>query len=169
MSDQPTTKTPERTPLGEDLFVRRASNSDSSSVKELVFSVLAEYGLRPDPAGVDSDLDDIEGSYIAPGGHFELIEDRDGNLLGTVGLFSFGEGVVELRKMYFLPSLRGRGIGKLTLNRMIDLARELGFRRMTLETASVLKEAIGLYQSFGFRDMPDSHSDRCDRAFFLDL
>lgn len=160
---------PERVPLGGGLFARRASNSDASAVKALVFGVLAEYGLKPDPPGVDSDLDDIEKNYISTGGYFELIEDAEGNLLGTVGLFPFEPGVVELRKMYFLPLLRGRGVGKVALRRMIDLASDLGFRRMTLETASVLKEAIGLYESFGFRDMPGSHSDRCDRAFFLDL
>ena len=49
-------------------------------------------------------------------------------------------------------------------------AKELGFSRVTLETASVLKEAIALYQSYGFRSYaPDHLAGRCDQAHYLDL
>ena len=41
---------------------------------------------------------------------------------------------------------------------------------MTLETASVLKEAIALYESYGFVEYePDHLSARCDQAYFLQL
>jgi putative acetyltransferase len=72
--------------------------------------------------------------------------------------------------MYFAPELRGHGWGKKTLTRMIGRARELGFNRIYLETASQLKEAIGLYRSFGFTQTCEGmHSERCDQAFFLEL
>jgi len=49
-------------------------------------------------------------------------------------------------------------------------ARQLGFARITLETASVLKEAIRLYESYGFKPYtPDHLSRRCDQAYVLDL
>lgn len=156
-------------PDTDKLITRSAANSDCSDIRKLVFSVLSEYGLKPDPEGLDRDLDDVESSYIARGGVFEVIEDENGKILGTVGLYPVDNKIVELRKMYFKPELRGLGMGKSTLRRMIDLARRLGYTRMTLETASVLKEAIGLYVSFGFRDLEGSHADRCDRSFYLDL
>lgn len=169
MSDpERNTGTP-RIEFAEGVFIRSASNSDGERVKALVFGVLAEYGLYPDPEGIDADLDDIEAQYIDSGGAFELLEDTQGTLIGTVGLFPMDETTVELRKMYFAPNLRGRGIGKAALTRMIGLASTMGFSRMVLETASVLKEAIGLYRSYGFKEAPGIHSDRCDRAFYLDL
>jgi len=156
-------------PDPENLIIRSATNSDCGEIRDLVFSVLREYGLKPDPEGLDRDLVDIESSYIGRGGTFEVIEDGQGTILGTVGLFPVDRETIELRKMYFRPELRGMGMGKSTLRRSIEAARRLGYERITLETASVLKEAIGLYTSFGFRDLEGSHADRCDRSFYLDL
>ena len=59
-----------------DVIIRVASNSDRERVVSLVFSVLSEYGLPPDPESIDSDLNDIENNYIHSGGIFELIEDH---------------------------------------------------------------------------------------------
>lgn len=152
-----------------EIFVRPATNADRKSVKALVFGVLREFGLKPEPSGTDDDLSDIEASYINRGGVFELLEDPKGNLLGTVGLYPVDEEVVELRKMYFSPELRGKGVGKQTLQRMIESAREMGFKKMYLETATVLGSAIALYKKFGFIETSEKHSPRCDQAFFLEL
>ncbi len=72
--------------------------------------------------------------------------------------------------MYLHPSYRKKGYGKQLLTYALQKARELGFRRVELETASVLKEAIRLYESFGFRPFTSQHlSTRCDQAYYLSL
>ena len=153
----------------DEINIRSATNDDCEKVKALVFGVLREFGLEPEPGGTDDDLNDIEASYINRGGVFELLEDSAGSLLGTVGLYPVDEEVVELRKMYFSLDLRGRGIGRETLTRMIEKARQMGFKKMYLETASVLESAIALYKKFGFVETSEKHSPRCDQAFFLKL
>jgi putative acetyltransferase len=153
-----------------EIAIRAAANEDTARVKALVFGVLAEYGWQPGQRSTDSDLDDIEGNYLRPGGLFELIEDKQGNLLGTVGLYPLDRQVCELRKMYFISGVRGRGLGRRVLERMIESARRLGFKRIELETASVLKAAAHLYVSYGFKPMErDGLAPRCDQAFYLDL
>jgi putative acetyltransferase len=153
-----------------DVRIRAATNHDAWRIRRLVFATLGEYGLRPDPETTDADLTDIEASYLKSGGLFEVIEDAEGNLLGTVGLYPLDGETCELRKMYFAPRLRGRGLGRQVLERTVTAARRLGFKRMTLETASVLEQAIKLYTRFGFRPYESAHmSARCDQTFFLDL
>lgn len=152
-----------------EIKIRPATNEDCERVQRLVFGVLREYGLEPDPAGTDRDIADIETHYASRGGAFELIEDAAGNLLGTVGLYPMSDETVELRKMYFSPALRGRGVGKATLRRMIETARAKGFRRIYLETATVLKEAVALYEKFGFVETDEKHTPRCDAAYYLEL
>jgi putative acetyltransferase len=98
-----------------------------------------------------------------------LIEDARENLLGTCGLYPLTAETVELRKMYFSKNLRGHGIGKKTLQRMIETARELGFKKIYLETASVLKEAVALYEKFGFQPTNEKHTPRCDAAYTLSI
>lgn len=153
-----------------EITVRSATNEDCENIQKLVFGVLREYGLTPEPNGTDADIFDIETNYINRAGLFEILEDANGKLLGTVGLFPIDEETVELRKMYFDKSLRGLGIGKKTLERMIEQAREMKFRRIYLETANVLKEAVGLYEKRGFEPTTEGmHTARCDAAYFLNL
>ena len=135
-----------------------------------MFTVLGEYGLQPDPASTDADLDDIEGSYFARGGTFSVLEDEDGSVVGACGLCPVQGRTCELRKMYLRRTHRGRGLGKLLLEDALASARELGFTCVTLETASVLKEAIALYKRYGFVPCPSDHlAARCDQAYILEL
>lgn len=148
--------------------IRPATNADSAAVKALVFGVLTEYGLRPAPDSTDADLDDLEGHYR--GGGFSVLEAEDGTIVGSVGICALSPGVCELRKMYLSGKFRGRGLGRQLLDHGLAEARRLGFRRVVLETASVLKEAIRLYERYGFRPyQPDHMAARCDQAYCLDL
>jgi putative acetyltransferase len=154
--------------------IRGLSARDQVAVGRIVSSVLAEYGLPLDPAGIDADLADPIASYVDRGGVFLVVEDTDargeGSLVGCGGLFPLSAHHAEIRKMYLLPAARHRGVGRRLLEDLVAAARARGFARLTLETASVLKDAIRLYQRFGFVEFtPDHLANRCDRAFKLEL
>lgn len=165
--------------------LRPATNADCEPVRDLVFTVLAEYYLKPDPACTDADLQDIEQSYFKRGGIFYVLEAKDGPIIGSYGLYPMADvnpGTVksrgadaqsaacELRKMYLHRDYRGKGLGRGLLEHALAEARRLGFGTITLETASVLKEAIRLYERYGFKPYRPSHlSCRCDQAYSLEL
>ena len=150
--------------------IREATNADAHDARRIVFSVLEEFGLSPDPCLTDADLEDIESNYRDNGGSFKVIIGRDGQLIGCGGILRLTDDECELRKMYLRPEARGRGIGKAILNELLSAARDLGFRRVVLETASVLEAAIRLYQRAGFQPVPHDHlSSRCDQGWSLDL
>jgi putative acetyltransferase len=152
------------------LRTRNASNSDAERVRELVFSTLAEHGLEPDPSTTDADLDDIDKQYHRSGGTFRVLVDESDRVLGSAGLYPLNARECELRKMYIDAGYRGQGWGRLLLQEMVEAARARGFRRICLETASILKPAIALYQRCGFVPMQRQHlARRCDQAWVLDL
>ena len=150
--------------------LRPATNTDCEHIVNLVYGVLKEYGLKPDPASTDADIRDIESSYFSRGGTFLVLEAKDGSIIGAYGLYLLEQRTCELRKMYLQKAYRGQGLGKALLDDALSKARRLGFRKMVLETASVLKEAIALYKSYGFVEYtPDHLSSRCDQAYSLSL
>jgi putative acetyltransferase len=152
------------------LTLRPATNRDAKAIETLVFGVLVEYGLKPDPSGTDSDLQDIEASYVARGGMFDVLVSEAGEIVGTVGLYPASSSVCELRKMYLAAPVRRQGHGRRLLEHALRRARELGFSRVVLETASVLREAVALYESYGFRPYTPEHmAPRADTACYLDL
>jgi len=150
--------------------LRPATNDDCEQIRDLVYGVLGEYGLKPDPGATDADLNDIEQAYFASGGAFYVLEGQHGPIIGAYGLYRIDERTCELRKMYLRREYRGKGLGKRLLEDALVHARRLGFTNVVLETASVLEEAIALYQSYGFVPYDPGHlSARCDQAYILKL
>jgi putative acetyltransferase len=152
------------------LSLRSAKPSDCKAIEALVFGVLADYGLQGDPEGTDRDLADLDGAYLKSGGVFDVLIGEAGEVVGTVGLSRISDLTCELRKMYLARSARGQGEGRRLLLHALARAHQLGFRRVELETASVLREAIALYVAHGFKSFTPAHlSPRCDCAYFLEL
>jgi len=150
--------------------LRPANNKDCEKIANLVYGVLKEYNLKPDPEATDADLKDIERSYFERGGTFYVLQKKDGSIIGAYGLYPAEKQTCELRKMYLHGAYRGKGLGKFLMESAMSEARQLGFKRIILETASVLKEAISLYKSYGFVEYQAKHlSSRCDQAYILEL
>ena len=150
--------------------LRPANNKDCSNIADLVYGILREYGLEPAPESTDADIKDIEHTYFSRGGTFFVLEAEDSSIIGAYGLYPVEEHTCELRKMYLHKAHRGKGLGKLLMEDALSKAKQLGFERMVLETASVLKEAIDLYKSYGFIEYDPQHmSSRCDQAYLLEL
>ncbi|MBC8109395.1 MAG: GNAT family N-acetyltransferase [Anaerolineae bacterium] len=154
----------------EQPTIRPATNDDAPALRELIFTILREFNLPPDPDNTDADLNDIESSYFERGGRFDVLVDGSGEIIGSVGLHRVDEGMIELRKMYLRSNERGKGLGTRLLDHALTEARRMGCRRMTLETASQLKTAIGMYTRAGFRPMCGTiHTKRCDQAYEMEL
>jgi putative acetyltransferase len=152
-------------------LIREATAGDGDAVRTIVATVLAEYGLALDLSETDSDLKDIPGSYHRRGGSFKVIVRVDGRVVGCGGLMPLPNGRdCELRKMYLLREARGLGLGKQLLGELISEASTRNAERVVLDTLSVLKEARVLYESFGFKQVPQAHVNaRHDLAFALEL
>jgi len=146
---------------------REGKNQDSDQIIALVYSVLNEYGLIPEPDGVDKDLQAVEDSY--KDGYFGVIENSSG-IVATYGLFPLDDQAVEIRKMYARRKARGKGLGKWMVNHLVEIAKYNGYKVVELETASQLKEAISLYQKIGFIEKDFEHkTPRCDKSFNLNI
>ena len=153
----------------DGIRIRSATNDDCNGVQNLVYGVLAEYELAPDTDGRDRDITDIEANYFARGGDFEVLVNGTDDVVGSIGLYPLDGETIELRKMYFAPSIRGFGLGRKLLARTIEKARNMGYLRVYLETARVLEQAVHLYEAFGFAPTDVKHTPRCDQAYMLEL
>jgi putative acetyltransferase len=153
-----------------NLHTRAAGNRDAEGIRELVFSTLREYGLEPEPSNTDADLVDIERNYQERGGAFLVLVDEGDHVWGSAGIYPLDAQECELRKMYVHATCRGLGWGRRLLDELVGEARARGFRRIRLETASVLEAAISLYRRYGFVPVCHEHlARRCDQAWALDL
>jgi GNAT superfamily N-acetyltransferase len=77
-----------------------------------------------------------------------------GRPAGCGGVKLFGAEYGEVKRMYVRPAFRGLGLGKLMLQRLAEYARERQVTVLRLETGIYQREAIGLYEGWGFQRRP---------------
>ncbi len=97
-------------------------------------------------------LEDPHTYILKPGGKLVMAV-RDGTAVGTCALLPMKDGSFEVAKMTVSEECRGLGIGKQLLSHVIEQAREMGVKRLYLETNRKLQSAIHVYESLGFRHL----------------
>jgi putative acetyltransferase len=156
--------------------IRPIRPADDPALAAIIREVMKSFGA--DVAGSsfhDAEVDAMCASYTQPRAAYFVVE-QEGRVLGGGGIGPLAAGDVdtcELRKMYFLPALRGRGIGERLLQECLAAARERGYRRCYLETRAGMEAAQKLYTRMGFRRtctaLGETGHSACDRLYLLEL
>jgi ribosomal protein S18 acetylase RimI-like enzyme len=108
-------------------------------------------------------LDHPEEYILEPGGYI-LLAETGGQTVGACALIKMADGGYELAKMAVSPAAQGQGIGLLLGQAAIERVRELGGRRVYLESNSKLAPALHLYRKLGFRDVAQRNPSPYARA-----
>ena len=145
-------------PTQPSFRIRPIEARDDATVAAIIRSVMPEFGATGSGFAIgDPEVDWMQRAYSEPRSAYFVIEriDAHGNNTveggGGIAPLSGGDaGTCELRKMYFLPSLRGMGAGAALMARCLDAARGFGFERCYLETLTGMDAAMRLYERSGF-------------------
>src|SRR6476469_2326802 len=99
-------------------ILRPIEPRDDVTIAKIIRTVMPEFGADgPGFAIPDAEVDPMSTAYSRPRSRYFVIE-ADGAVQGGAGIAPLDGGaadVCELRKMYFLPTLRGRGAGKAAI------------------------------------------------------
>jgi len=162
--------------IGNQFRIRPIRAPDNPAVARVIRQVMTEYGAVGCGFSInDAEVDAMYEAYPVPGSAFFVVE-RQRKILGCGGMgpLAGGEaGVCELRKMYFMPELRGNGLGTRLLGIILDAARTAGYTLCYLETLEGMHQARRLYAKQGFEPIDQAlgntgHSS-CNRFMTLKL
>jgi len=84
-----------------------------------------------------------------------LVAYLDDKLVGCGALKEFDSTSMEVKRMYVLPSARGKGVATLILKELEKWAKELKYENCVLETGKRQPEAIALYTKNGYESIPN--------------
>ena len=126
----------------------------SGAARFCLQSYFAELGSRFE-AGFDPDVSipAAAADLTEPAGLFVLARIR-GEPAGCGALKFHGTGPAEIKRMWVAGPARGLGVGRHILAELERRARERGVGVLRLETNHRLTEAIGLYRSAGYAEVP---------------
>lgn len=139
--------------------IRPISESDNVNLAQIIRTSLEEFDV-PKQGTVYSDptTDNLYALFKTKGSAYFVVEEN-GVLLGGCGVFpteGLPEGCAELVKLYLSNASRGKGIGRLLLEKCFDAARELGYKELYLESFPQLSKAVSMYEKSGFTHLPHS-------------
>jgi putative acetyltransferase len=168
-------------PITPAFAIRPIQARDDAAVATIIRTVMPEFGATGCGFAIgDPEVDWMHRAYAQPRSAYFVVErtgaDGQRHVEGGGGVAPLAGGeadVCELRKMYFMPSLRGLGAGSALMAHCLHAARGFGFRRCYLETLTGMDAAMRLYERSGFR-----HIDRtmgatghggCNTFYLLEL
>ena len=134
-------------------IIREIKPEDNEQVKAVVQSVLVEMGVpKVGTAYEDASLNDMHAEYKDAGKAYFVVDDH-GKIIGGAGiapLANFDGSICELQKMYFLPEVRGKGVGAEMMKKCLEFAKAQGYEKCYIETMPYMEQAQKLYTRSGF-------------------
>ena len=117
----------------------------------------------------EKELAALPGDYAPPNGRLFLLF-NDTQLAGCVALRKIDEGICEMKRLFLRKQFRGKGLGRLLINSIIQAATQIGYERMRLDTLPLqMSDAIALYRSMGFREIEPYYQNPVPGAKFMEI
>ena len=138
-------------------------------IRELFLEYANSLGFSLCFQSFDRELAGLPGDYAPPEGRLLLME-CDGEPAGCVALHPLEAGICEMKRLYVRPRYRGKGLGRVLVERILSEARTAGYGRIRLDTVEpVMKDAVAMCRRFGFRDIPPYRENPIEGAMYLEL
>ena len=137
-------------------------------VRRLLREYEASLGVSLCFQGFEREVAELPGEYAPPGGRL-LLALEAGHAVGCVALRGLDDQTCEMKRLYLRPGFRGRGAGRWLALAIIDEARKIGYKKMRLDTLAMMREAIALYESLGFKPIEPYCHNPIPGAIFMEL
>ena len=137
------------------ITIRNIQPNDNVELARIIRESLVEFDV-PKEGTVYSDptTDKLFELFYSEPKSFYLVAEEDGVLLGGCGVYptdGLPAGYAELVKLYLTANTRGKGIGRLLMEKCFEEALKFGYTHLYLESFPQLAKAVSLYEKSGFK------------------
>lgn len=115
----------------------------------------------------DEEIDQLEKKYGGSGGRL-YIAYVDGQPAGCMGFHRFNDNCCELKRLYVRDKYRRHHIATLLFNQIFKDVKEIGYKKLVLDTLPFLREAIVLYKKYGFYKIPAYYDTPVTTTIFME-
>jgi len=145
------------------------SREQAAEVRELFLEYARSLTFDLCFQSFDKELAGLPGDYAPPGGRL-LLAIFDGQTAGCVALHKIENDVCEMKRLYVRPQFRGKGLGTALAERIIHEAREIGYKKLRLDTVEpVMRAAVAMYRQLGFQEIEPYRANPIEGALYMEL
>ena len=116
----------------------------------------------------DNEIENLEEKYGKPEGRL-YIAFYDGKPAGCIALKKMDKDNCEMKRLYVRNEFRGKHIGSILTKKIIEDAKEIGYKHVLLDTLSFLENAINIYKKIGFYEIEQYNNSPMENAIYLKL
>jgi putative acetyltransferase len=140
--------------MDSTVFIREIKKEDNPHLAQLIRDVFDEHGA-PHHGTVYSDLatDDLN-ALFSKSRSVLFVAEIDNRIYGCCGIYptdGLDNDTAELVKFYLNPAYRSKGIGRALMEKCIEEAKSLGYKRLYIESMPQFAKAVKMYEKQGFR------------------
>jgi len=140
-----------------------------AAIRELFLEYAQSLGFSLCFQSFDQELASLPDDYAPPNGRL-LLAISKGNPAGCVALHKLDQDICEMKRLYVRSQYRGKGLGRELAERVIAEARQLGYKKLRLDTVEpVMKTAVAMYRQLGFREIPPYRPNPIKGALYMEL
>jgi GNAT superfamily N-acetyltransferase len=140
-----------------------------AQVRELFLEYEQSLGVKLCFQNFEQEIAGLPGHYAPPDGRLLLAEYKE-QLAGCVALHQWQGEICEMKRLYLRPSFRGKGLGRMIAEKIVAEARNIGYRRMRLDTIEpIMKDAVEMYRKLGFREIASYRPNPIAGAMYMEL
>jgi putative acetyltransferase len=150
-------------------FHQVESPAQIAQARELFVEYAQSLGFSLCFQNFDKELANLPGDYAPPEGRL-LLAEYEGQLAACVALHKLEPDICEMKRLYLRPQFRGKGLGRILAERVIADARQIGYRRMRLDTVGpVMQDAVAMYRKLGFKEIPTYRPNPNPGTLYMEL
>ncbi len=152
-----------------ELVVDVAQSQDRvEDARNLISEYAASLGVDLCFQNFDEEMATFPSEYSPPSGALFLALHQNDSV-GCVALRRISDQICEMKRLYVKAEYRGRGLGKLLIESVIERARKMGYKAIRLDTLPSMKEAISIYTKMGFKPIKAYRPNPVPGTLYLEL
>jgi GNAT superfamily N-acetyltransferase len=149
-------------------IVRAETAAHTGAVHTLFAEYAASLDFDLDFQDFQTEISRLPGDYAAPEGCL-LLALADRTPINCIALRKWSRDTCEMKRLYVREIFRGRGVGRLLVQALIDNALRIGYRRIRLDTVPAMQAARRLYRSLGFAEIDAYRYNPIPGAEYMEL
>jgi putative acetyltransferase len=148
-------------------FSLAGSPADFAAARTLFIEYRTELNVDLCFQSFTTELDNLPALYAPPIGRL-VIARVGGTIIGCVAVKKIGNQICEMKRLYIKPAFRGNKAGIWLLKKIIEIARELVYKTMRLDTLVSLERAVSIYKQIGFKTIPPYYNNPLPNVLFFE-